>query len=501
MKKLTKVLTLIISLLLAVSLFGCGSKTSAKKSAQTTEAKKSSATTETPVKVLSHEEFIAAESGEDIAIEAYVQGKQYYNSWGNTSLYLQDDNGGYYVYRWYCTEEEYNAIEIGDKVKVVGEKGEWAGEHEVAEATAKVQKLDAEPKFYDALDCTDLLGTDDLIKHQNEFVKFTALKVVESVANSIDPETQQEVEHKGAFLYNWDGSGERGSDIYFNVTDGKNTYQFLIESDLCNKDSNAYKMAETLEVGDYINVEGFLFWYNGLNPHINYIEKIQFVDHAGYVAAEKGELIIFEAYVQQKQIYNAWGNTSLYLQDEDGGYFVYRWYCSEEEYNAVTPGKKVRVIGEKTAWAGQHEIAEGTAKVEVLDDEPRIFDVYEVKNPIDQEALLAHQCEYVVFDVTVLESVGNYTDSETQQNIEKKGAFLYNWDGSGQSGSDLYITVTDGTNNYQFVVESDLIPSSSDLYQFVESDLKIGDHLEIYAMLYWYNGINPHIVAIVLLNK
>ncbi len=58
---------------------------------------------------------------------------------------------------------------------------------------------DGDTYIAEALDVTDLLGTDELIDHQNEFVSFTGLTVAPSTdANG----------NEAAFLYNWDGSGD-----------------------------------------------------------------------------------------------------------------------------------------------------------------------------------------------------------------------------------------------------------------------------------------------------
>jgi hypothetical protein len=73
-----------------------------------------------------------------------------------------------------------------------------------------------------------------------------------------------------AFFYNWDGSGTEGSDsdLYFDATvDGK-TYTFVIEYYLTGPDSNAYKAVQALKVGDKVDLEGFLYWYEGAQPHI-----------------------------------------------------------------------------------------------------------------------------------------------------------------------------------------------------------------------------------------
>ena len=71
-----------------------------------------------------------------------------------------------------------------------------------------------------------------------------------------------------AFLYNWDGSGAQGDDLYFNVSYNGNTYNFCIEKYLTGADTDVYKAVEALNIGDTIDCEGFLYWYEGANPHI-----------------------------------------------------------------------------------------------------------------------------------------------------------------------------------------------------------------------------------------
>ena len=106
------------------------------------------------------------------------------------------------------------------------------------------------------MDVTSLLGTDGLAAKQNQKVLFKGLKV--EAAN----------EAGDAFLYSYDGSGQEGSDLYFNVSLNGTTYSFVVESDLCGADTDVYKAVKALKVGDIIDVEGFLYWYNGANPHV-----------------------------------------------------------------------------------------------------------------------------------------------------------------------------------------------------------------------------------------
>ena len=46
------------------------------------------------------------------------------------------------------------------------------------------------------------------------------------------------------------------------------TYTFTVESYLCGQDTDVYKAVEALNVGDVVDLEGFLYWYEGANPHI-----------------------------------------------------------------------------------------------------------------------------------------------------------------------------------------------------------------------------------------
>ena len=43
------------------------------------------------------------------------------------------------------------------------------------------------------------------------------------------------------------------------------TYEFCVEFYLCGQDTDVYKAVEALNVGDVIDLEGFLYWYNGAN--------------------------------------------------------------------------------------------------------------------------------------------------------------------------------------------------------------------------------------------
>jgi hypothetical protein len=46
-------------------------------------------------------------------------------------------------------------------------------------------------------------------------------------------------------------------------------------------------------------------------------------------------------------------------------------------------------------------------------------------------------------------------------------------------------------------VESYLTGDGTDVYEAVEA-LQIGDVIDLTGFLYWYNGVNPHIISVVV---
>ncbi len=206
---------------------------------------------DTTATVMTHEEFVAAELESEVTVETYVQDKQSW--WDNkATFYCQSEDGAYFVYEMPCTEDEYEQLAAGTKIRVTGYKAEWSGEVEITDATFEI--LEADPYIAEATDVTELLGTDELINHQNEKVAFTGLTV-----EAYD-------ESGAAFAYKNDA--EKTDDLYFKASYNGQTYDFCVEFYLRGQDTDVYKAVEALNVGDTIDVEGFLYWYEGANPHV-----------------------------------------------------------------------------------------------------------------------------------------------------------------------------------------------------------------------------------------
>lgn len=234
-------------------------ETETAAAAEETEAVTEAAEAEEETKsegVMTYEEYMAADLETEVVVETYVQAKQ---SWweDKATVYTQDRDGAYFLYDMACSEEDYEKLTQGTKIKVTGYKSEWSGEVEIVDATFEIEEGEY---IAPVLDVTELLGTDELIDHQNQFVSFKGM-TVEAAGQDADG-------NDVPFLYNYDGSGQDGDDLYFNVSLNGETYTFTVESYLCDNTTEVYAAVKDLQIGDKIDMEGFLYWYEGVNPHI-----------------------------------------------------------------------------------------------------------------------------------------------------------------------------------------------------------------------------------------
>ena len=203
--------------------------------------------------VLSHEEYMAAALEDEVVVYTYVQATQ---SWwdGKITVYAQSPDGAYFIYNMACSEEDAAKLVPGTAIVVKGYKAEWSGEIEISDAEFVFPDEEYEPFIAEAEDVTAKLGTDELINCQNELVAFKGMTV-----EAYD-------ETGAAFAYK--NAENKTDDLYFKVSKDGQTYDFCVEFYLCGQDTEVYKAVEALNVGDVIDMEGFLYWYNGANPHI-----------------------------------------------------------------------------------------------------------------------------------------------------------------------------------------------------------------------------------------
>lgn len=234
-----KLLTILCALLMVLSLSACGKK------------EEDSTVVDEPVvdesPAMSYEEYTAAELNSEVVLDLYAQASQSW--WDNKiTVYATDDKGnGVFVYELACDEADADWFKDGNGFRVTGFKSEWSGEVEVTDATfTKLsQTYNAEVKNLD-----DNFGNNDaLLPYQNQLVTFTGVSV-------------EDITYK---------NGEPGDDIYLTVSRDGKTMDLCVERYLTDPESEVYTTVGELEVGSVIDFEGFLYWYEGANPHITSI--------------------------------------------------------------------------------------------------------------------------------------------------------------------------------------------------------------------------------------
>ena len=256
--KFKRFLSLLLALVMVIGMTACGAKEEPAPQPETppvTEAPAKSEAeqpqqpeAEPEAAGMAHADYIAAELDAEVVVETYVQGHQSW--WDNKiTVYCQSPDGAYFLYELACSEEDAAKLTQGTWIRVTGVKKEWEGMTEIMDCTFEF--IEKEAYVAEATDVTELLGTDELIAHQNEFVSFTGLTV-------------EAIEYK---------NGEPGDDIYVTVSKDGNKYDFCVERYLTAPDTEVYQAVGALAVGDKVDITGFIYWYEGVNTHITAISK------------------------------------------------------------------------------------------------------------------------------------------------------------------------------------------------------------------------------------
>lgn len=252
-----KYIAMLLALVLALGLIACGNTdapttTAGTTTAATTEGTTTADTTEAEVEfppVMTYAEYVAAEKDTPVTVECYVQATQ---GWWDDSIviYAQDKDGAYFSYGTACSEEDSKKLVPGTKIQIQGFKTEWDGEVEIVDGTVSFVE-DGDTYIAEALDITDLLTNDELIEHMNKFITVKGAEI-------------QKISYKNE---------EPGDDIYITTTVGETTLELCVEVYLTGTESDVYKTVAELKEGDKVDIEGFLYWYNGANPHVTKITK------------------------------------------------------------------------------------------------------------------------------------------------------------------------------------------------------------------------------------
>ena len=424
-------------------------ETTAPEATEPKDTTPEATTPEDPAKpdgVMSYEEYLAAELETEVTVLCSVQATQSW--WDNKiTVYAADEDGAYFLYEMACTQEDAAKLTPGTLIKATGVKAEWAGEVEITEATFEFVESEA-PFIAEPTDVTALLGSDEMIKYQNQAVLFHSMTV-------------KEISFKN----------NGGDDIYVTLTKGGKDYSFCVEVYLTGTETAVYKTASELQPGDVIDVFGFLYWYEGMNPHIMAIQEAPAMTYAEYAAAELESPVTISCYVQATQSW--WDNKiTVYAADADGAYFLYELGCSEEEAEKLVPGTLITVTGVKGAWAGEVEVMDGS--FEFVDKAaPYITTAIDLTDKLEAADLINYQNQLVTFTGMTVKEVSF----------------------KNEGGDDIYVTLTKDGKDYNFCVEVYLTGTETEVYK-AASALTAGQVVNVTGFLYWYEGMNPHITAI-----
>ena len=271
-----KVLALLLAVVMIFALAACGQSAAPAPTPAATEAPSEEPAAEAPaeeapaeeaepaeateVEVMSYADYVAADLDTEVTVETYVQDKQ---GWWNdqATFYTQNEDGAFFLYNMPCSQEEYDALVPGTKIRVTGYKSEWSGEVEIIDISS-FEVIEGDTFVAGPVTLDSIYGTDQLADFMNQRFSLSDVTIVAKT----DESTGEEL----AFFYDWDNSGaeKQDADLYFDGSVNGETFTFVVEYYLRGEDSDVYQTVKNLKVGDVIDLEGFLYWYNGPQPHI-----------------------------------------------------------------------------------------------------------------------------------------------------------------------------------------------------------------------------------------
>lgn len=246
-----KLLTIMLSVLMVFGLTACGGKDNDNGTDEPTNG--GNEVVEVTAKD-DYASFMAADVDAEVEVLMYVQAHQAWwedNGQGVMTLYGMDNDGGYFVYNAKIDKEAADSIKEGTLVKVTGVKAEWAGEVEIMDATVEVL---GETKTFEAKDVTDVVAdSEKLAEYMNQKVAMKGLEVVEVATKDSDSDP----------------------DLYITCKLGDVEVNLCVENYLTGPDTEVYMTGKDLTAGTIIDVEGFLYWYEGANPHVTSISVVK----------------------------------------------------------------------------------------------------------------------------------------------------------------------------------------------------------------------------------
>ena len=246
-----KLLTIMLSVLMVFGLTACGKDENDDNTDEPTNG--GNEVVEVTAKD-DYASFMAADVDAEVEVLMYVQAHQAWwekDGQGVMTLYGMDKDGGYFVYEAKMDKETADSIKEGTLVKVTGVKAEWAGEVEIMDATVEVL---GETKTFEATDVTDVISdSEKLATYMNQKIAMKGLEVVEVSVKDSDSDP----------------------DLYVKCMLGDTEVNLCVENYLTGPDTEVYMTAKDLTAGTVIDIEGFLYWYEGANPHVTSISVVK----------------------------------------------------------------------------------------------------------------------------------------------------------------------------------------------------------------------------------
>ena len=190
--------------------------------------------------LMSWEEYMAAEKESSIVISGVATGKVWANATA-ANIYLEDEDGGYYVYAFTCDQAKFDEIEIGATYEVSGIKDDYYGTAEIKNAA--LTKLDNPKVTPEPKDITEawLAAADTkdskLVSLLAQYVKITGVEMV-SITND-------------------------GKYINFKRADGMTSYVYISSSSNFVTADEITQLNEKCIGGRLADITGFVFLYNG----------------------------------------------------------------------------------------------------------------------------------------------------------------------------------------------------------------------------------------------
>ncbi|MBO5711914.1 MAG: hypothetical protein J6R47_03660 [Acholeplasmatales bacterium] len=325
-------------------------------------------------------------------------------------------------------------------------------------------------------DVTASVATEDLFEIQN--AKFTAtLELVETSFKGDAPT----------------------DDLYFVLKDANgNELDCCIEKylDPYYEELQAIFLSDEFVAGALVKVEGYMYWWDGANPHITSIELGQEdAVYETFMSTEDGEEVEVYGFIISRTTF--WNGTNINLAGSQAGegYYVYEYGCTQEKYYQLpvdleNPGY-VRVTGTKASYAGMQEIVDATVEVVETD---------KVYSPLKLEDFAAIN-EKVMSSVFYGDfEVVQFTTTDSNVTVAENGAYGYKGD---NPTDDLYFDVKDANGNIlKCCIETYLdydsiggVDYKTNLYNTILG-LQIGDKVSLQGFMYWWNGANPHIIQV-----